>query len=81
MMNKQTVSFRLDEHRVAALDKLADAMDRDRTYLLNEAVEAYLETQRWHLEQIQAGIAEADAGAVISHANVKAMAAKWRSGK
>ena len=77
-MEKQTVTFRLESDKVAALDALADSLDRDRTYLLSEAVEAYLETQRWHLEQIQAGITEADEGAVVPHAKVKSIAATWR---
>lgn len=76
-MDKQTISFRLESDKVAALDALAGSMERDRTYLLGEAVEAYLEVQRWHLEQIESGIAEADAGEVIEHAKIKTMAAKW----
>jgi predicted transcriptional regulator len=80
-MEKQTVSFRLESDKVAALDALADSMDRDRTYLLAEAIQAYLETQRWHLEEIQAGIADADAGRVVDHNKVKTMATKWRRQK
>jgi predicted transcriptional regulator len=80
-MEKQTVSFRLASDKVSALDALAGSLDRDRTYLLAEAVQAYLETQHWHLEQIRVGIAEADAGKVIDHRKVKAMAARWRRGK
>ena len=80
-MDKQTISFRLESDKVAALDALASMMDRDRTYLLGEAVRAYLETQQWHLREIEAGIAEADAGHVIDHQRVKAMAARWRRKK
>jgi predicted transcriptional regulator len=80
-MEKQTISFRLESEKVEALDALADSMDRNRTYLLGEAVQAYLEIQRWHLEQIQAGIADADAGRVIDHHRVKSMGAKWRRRK
>ena len=77
-MDKQTISFRLESDKVAALDELADSMDRDRTYLLNEAVGAYLELQQWQVERIEAGLAETDAGKLIPHSKVKAMAAKWR---
>jgi predicted transcriptional regulator len=80
-MEKQTISFRLDSDKVAALDSLADSMDRDRTYLLGEAVQAYLDVQQWHLEQIQAGVAEAETGDLIEHGKVKALAAKWRRRK
>jgi predicted transcriptional regulator len=78
-MDKQTVSFRLDAEKVEALDDLAKALDRDRTYLLNVAVEAYLDVQQWQLEHIRAGIREADAGKLIDHAQVKKLAAKWRA--
>jgi predicted transcriptional regulator len=80
-MEKQTITFRLESDKVAALDALADSIDRDRTYLLSEAVRAYLETQQWHLKEIQAGIADADAGRVLDHGRVKATAAKWRQRK
>ena len=80
-MEKQTVSFRIESDKLSALDALADSLDRDRTYLLAEAVQAYLETQQWQLEEIRAGIAEADSGKVIDHRKVKAMAARWRRRK
>jgi predicted transcriptional regulator len=80
-MEKQTVSFRLASDQVSALDELANSLDRDRTYLLAEAVQAYLDTQQWQLAQIRAGIAEADAGKVIDHRRVKSMASRWRPRK
>lgn len=80
-MEKQTVSFRLASDKLSALDALAGALDRDRTYLLAEAVHAYLDTQQWHLEQIRAGLAEADAGKIIDHRKVKAMVGRWRRRK
>ena len=76
-MNKQTISFRLDEDKAEALDTLAEALDRDRTYLLNEAVSAYLDVQRWHIEQIESGIRQADAGKLVEHDKVKKW---WRAG-
>ena len=80
-MDKQTISFRLESDKVSALDALADSLDRDRTYLLAQAVQAFLDTQEWQLEQIRGGIAEADAGKVIDHRRVKAMASRWRRRK
>lgn len=77
-MDKQTISFRLDGDKVEALDTLAEALDRDRTYLLNEAVVAYLEAQRWHIEQIERGIRQADAGKLVDHDKVKKTIAGWR---
>jgi predicted transcriptional regulator len=80
-MEKQTISFRLEADKVSALDELAQFLDRDRTYLLAEAVQAYLHVQQWHLEQIRAGIAEADAGKVVDHRKIRATASRWRRRK
>jgi len=70
-MEKQTISFRIDSDKVNALDVLAKTLDRDRTYLLNEAVAAYLDVQRWQLEQIKASVKQADAGRLIDHRKQK----------
>jgi predicted transcriptional regulator len=73
--NMKTVSFRLDAHKVAELDELGRAQARDRTFLLNEAVDAYLEVQRWQLAHIEEGIRQAESGMGKTHQEV---VAKWR---
>jgi len=77
-MDKQTVSFRIDSDQVEALDALAGVMERDRSHLLNEAVRAYLEVQKWHLDQIQAGLRDAKAGRTQTHSEVRQRARRWR---
>ena len=77
-MEKQTVSFRMDSTKLDALDSLAEILEGDRTYLLNEAVGTYLDVQQWQIEHIQEGIRQADAGQTVSQAEIKKMAAKWR---
>jgi len=65
MSTPRTISFRIDSEKVAELDQIAKNMDRDRSYLLNEAVERYLSEQRrfaaiesWN--QSEAGAREAE---------------------
>jgi predicted transcriptional regulator len=77
-MGKHTVSFRLDADKVTALDALAEAQDRDRTYLLNEAVAAYLDVQRWQMEQIKKSLNQADNGELIPHDKIKKAVRSWR---
>ena len=80
MMEKHTISFRIDGDKVDALDTLAEALDRDRSYLLNEAVASYLEVQRWQIDHIKRAVRQADAGKLLGHGAVKKMARKWRRG-
>lgn len=67
----QTVSFRTDSTKVAALDALATAERRDRTHLLNEAIDHYLEFQRQRDQEILEALADVDAGLTIPHEDVK----------
>jgi len=71
----KTVSFRLTADKVAELDALGEAQVRDRTFLLNEAVDAYLDVQRWQLAHIEESIRQADSGMGKLHEEV---VAKWR---
>ena len=73
--DKKTVSFRLDSNTIEQLDELARSQARDRTFLLNEAVNDYIETQHWQIEHIREGIRQADSGLGSPH---KQVVAKWR---
>ncbi|MEQ8963337.1 MAG: CopG family transcriptional regulator [Coleofasciculus sp. C2-GNP5-27] len=72
-MSKENVTFRLDPDKRAALDAIAAGMDRNLTYVLNQAINAYLEMHQWQLKEIQQGIAEADAGDFASEEEVTAV--------
>ena len=73
---QKTVSFRADAKKVEALDALASVQDRDRTYVINEALDNYLDLQRYHIRLIEEGIREADAGEVVDHSEVEKMVSK-----
>ena len=61
-MSKESIGFRIESERRVALDELANAMNRDRTTLINEAIEAYLELHHWQFKLISKRLAAADAG-------------------
>lgn len=81
VMSKENVTFRLDSEKRAALDTIAAGMDRDRSYVLNEAISLYLEMHQWQLEEIQQGVAEADAGDFATEAEVTDVFARLTNGK
>lgn len=61
-MERVNVTCRLPVDDVQFLDRMAEVTERDRSYLIKKAVEEYITSQRWQLEEIDRGIAEADAG-------------------
>lgn len=61
-MSKESIGFRIDSEKRVALDQLAQAMQQDRTALINEAIDAYLELHYWQVDLITKRLAEADQG-------------------
>ncbi len=77
-MAKETVTLRIETEKKEAVDAIADALDRDRSYILNEAITAYLDAHRWHLEHIEKGLRQAKAGRFATERQVKRALARWR---
>lgn len=67
---KDTITFRIDSHKRDALDVIAKELDRDRSYILNSAIENYIEMYQWQIGEINLAIAEADAGDFASDKEV-----------
>jgi predicted transcriptional regulator len=72
-MSKENITFRLDRDRRVALDAIAAGLDRDRSYIINEAINLYLELHQWQIAEIQQGMAEAEAGDFATEDDVQAV--------
>jgi predicted transcriptional regulator len=71
-----TLTVRLDAETLKALDTIAEMQDRDRTYIVKEALRAYLEVNDWQLAHIRQGLREARAGKFAADADVRATIAR-----
>jgi predicted transcriptional regulator len=70
-MGKTTITFRLDADKREGLDTIAKASDRDRTYILNEAIDAYLDVHHWQIEHFEKGLRQAKARQFATEAEVR----------
>ncbi|WP_233342152.1 CopG family ribbon-helix-helix protein [Marinicauda pacifica] len=59
----EPITVRTD--KVAEIDALAGAMDRSRNYIVNQAIEQYLQANAWQMERINDGVAAARDGKVL----------------
>jgi predicted transcriptional regulator len=73
----EILSFRVDPGTKKRLDALARRSKRSRSFLAAEAVALYVEAEEWQLGEIQAGIADADQGNVVSHDRVSKWLQSW----
>ena len=75
-MSQESFTFLLDSEKKEALKAIATVTDRDLTYVLNEAIASYLDIYQWLLDEINKGVAEAEAGDFASDDEVKAVFVK-----
>jgi predicted transcriptional regulator len=77
-MPKDTLTVRIEPGTREALDTIAEALDRDRSHVVNEALAAYVEMHRWQLEHIRQGLREAEAGKFVGESTVRKTLARLR---
>lgn len=66
-MSLKTVSFRAISTKIDRIDSLATAQQRDRTFVLNEAIDNYLDLHDYHRSLIERGLNDAASGKVVTH--------------
>lgn len=82
MTDSVTLSFRVPASKAKALDKLAAAHDRPKSYLLEKALDVYLEEEARFQMKVAAAVAAADAdGSFIEHTEMKRWLESWGSGQ
>lgn len=67
---EKTISFRALAEKIDALDELASAQDRSRSYLINEAITNYIELHAYQDELVHNGLEQMRKGRVVSHGDV-----------
>ena len=77
-MGKETVTFRTEPEKKCALDAIAEATQRDRSFVINEAITVYLDLHRIEEREIERRLKRARAGDIASEKEVSAAFAKWK---
>ena len=70
-MAREIMTVRVESETKQALDTIAARLDRDRSYVVNDALAAYVETHRWQIEHIRRGLREANAGKFVPDREMK----------
>jgi predicted transcriptional regulator len=76
----RAISFRIPAEKVDALERLAAATDRPRSWHIEQALDSYLDVQAWQTAQIEKSMAEMDAGKGIPHEEIKKELLDWGKG-
>ena len=72
-----TLSVRITTDTKQQLEALAKRARRSKSFLAAEAIAAFVETESWQLDQIQAGVKELNEGRGVAHNDVSAWLRSW----
>ena len=71
------VSVRLSPELNKQVTDIAHALDRPKSWVIEQAIKDFVAVQAWHLAAIEEGGRDADAGRVVSHDDVAAWVRSW----
>ena len=71
------VSVRLTPELNKQVSDIAAALDRPKSWVIEQAIKDFVAVQAWHVAAIDEGIEDADAGRIVSHDDVAAWVRSW----
>jgi predicted transcriptional regulator len=77
MAKTAPVSVRLEPDLNAKVTAIAAALDRPRSWVIEQAVRDFVAVQEWQLAAIDTGLRAADTGRVVAHDDVVAWVRSW----
>ncbi len=77
-MARETMTVRIQPQTRKALDGVAASLDRDRSFVVNQALEAYIDAHQRQIDHIRQGLREANDGKFATAAEVKRIIARLR---
>jgi RHH-type rel operon transcriptional repressor/antitoxin RelB len=78
MPESKVLTVRLDPKLTKQLDKLADATQRSRSFLIAEAVREYIALKEWQIEETKKALLEAGRGEFASEKDVQQTVKRWK---
>ncbi|MBF0354203.1 MAG: CopG family ribbon-helix-helix protein [Alphaproteobacteria bacterium] len=77
MSKSVAMSLRLKPELGQRIERLASAVDRTKNWIVERALEEYLDRESWQVAEIRQGLIEADAGDFASTAKISALKRKF----
>jgi predicted transcriptional regulator len=69
-MARETRTIRIRPAIRKTLKGIAESLDRDRAYVVNQSLEACINVDQWQIDHIRKGLREANAGMFATQAEV-----------
>ena len=77
MAKTTPMSVRLPQELNEQVGEIAAALDRPKSWVVEQAIRDFVAIQQWQLEAIDQAVAAADAGHLVAHEDVVAWVESW----
>jgi predicted transcriptional regulator len=73
----QATTIRIDDKMLGRVDGLAEALSRSRSWVINQAIDRFLDYEEWYIKEVTDGLAEVERGELAADEEVVAKFRKW----
>lgn len=73
----KTTTVRIHDDVMGRIDGLAKALSRSRSWVINQAIERFLEYEEWFVKEVKDGLEEVERGEITTHEEVVDRFRKW----
>jgi len=73
----KATTIRLDNDTLGRIDGLANNLSRSRSWVINQAIERFLDYEEWFVQEVKDGLDEVERGDIATDEEVIAKFRKW----
>ncbi|MDA3895105.1 MAG: CopG family ribbon-helix-helix protein [Desulfobacteraceae bacterium] len=73
----KATTVRINDNMLGRIDGLATTLSRSRSWVINQAIERFLDYEEWFVQEVTEGLKEIDQGKIATDDDVVAGFSKW----
>lgn len=73
----KTTTVRINDNMLERIDGLAATLSRSRSWIINQAIERFVDYEEWFVQEVTDGLKEIDQGEIATDDEVAAGFSKW----
>ncbi|NOY01093.1 MAG: ribbon-helix-helix protein, CopG family [Verrucomicrobia bacterium] len=73
----KTTTVRINDDMIGRIDGLANTLSRSRSWVINQAIERFIDYEEWFVQEVRDGVKEMDQGKIATDDDVIAEFDKW----
>ncbi len=73
----KVTAVRINDGTLGRIDGIANTLSRSRSWVINQAIDRFLEYEEWFVQEVKSGLEEVERGEVATHDELVERFRKW----